>query len=781
MPSFSFSKQKFLRVPGFLLRDRLFVAACTPVVAFFLLSLLFPLPDPKPCSLILHDRHGRLIHAFLATDGMWRIKTSPEDIPAKLLAMVLAREDRWFFHHPGVNPVSLVRALAQNAVAGRRVSGASTITMQVARMLEPKERTYGNKLFEMFRALQLELAYSKEQILEMYLSMVPLGGNIEGLQTASFLYYQVPLKRLTTAQLLDLILIPRDPNRLQPDRNGELLLRERMRVGRALVALQVITPDDTASFGAIPAASTRKGLPREAPHFALRVREKHAHEALVVSSLDLGLQRTAGELLAQRMRAWQKKGVPNAAIIVGENGSRSIVVYSGSPDFQDGPSRGQVDAAKARRSPGSTLKPFLYAHEMDRGLLTPRTRLLDTPYDVEGFEAENYDGSFSGLVYADEALRRSLNVPMIRMLRQAGIGSFTKLLENVGFSSLRDQRSRLGLSLILGGCGVSLEELVAGYMTFANGGEYAPLRCELSQGNGATGVRVFSSSSAYMVTEILQGLDRPDLPNNIESAMNLPAVAFKTGTSYGRRDAWTIGYSSEYTVGVWVGDVRGFGNPDLVGSKFAAPLAIDILNAISRRRSKAVLAAPSDLRFHAVCSLSGKLPGPWCRDLVDDMYSHERTVQTPCTLCREHLVSPDRRVTYCASCLGTFPYTVISVPEYPDELLHLWRQRGERIVSLPPHNPLCSRVFAGSGPVIVSPSGGMTYFVVAAQQQLCLQASPGTGVTNHFWYINREFLARKAAGEKIFVRLPGGSHTITCVDDRGRSSSIEVTVTLLNS
>lgn len=761
--------------------DRWLQIAGIPVAAFVVFSLLFPLPEPKPYSQVLLDRNGRILQAFLATDGKWRVKTAREDIPEKLRAMVIAREDRWFLVHPGVNPVSLVRALAQNLRTGRRVSGASTITMQVARLLEPKERTYGNKVLEILRSLQLELRYSKEEILEMYLSMVPLGGNIEGLQSAALTYYQAPLIRLNTGQLLDLILIPRDPNGLRPDRNGAQLLRERRRVGRLLVSSGCLVPEDTSAFGTVSASWTRRELSREAPHFALRVRGISASRSLVRTSLDLGIQRTVEGLLAQRTPGWRAKGVRNAAVIVGENASRRVLVYLGSPDFADAASRGQVDAARARRSPGSTLKPFLFAHEMERGVLTPRTRLLDTPYDVEGFLAENYDGSYSGLVYADEALRRSLNVPMIRMLRQAGVGSFLDLLGKAGFASLQEQRPRLGLSLILGGCGVTLDELVAAYMMLANGGIYGPLVYTDAPAGAAGDTRVLTPATAYMVTEILEELDRPDLPNNFASALNLPAVAFKTGTSYGRRDAWAIGYSSDYTVGIWVGDVRGVGNAELVGSKFAAPLLIDILNSVSRRKSTAILPVPADIRVRQVCARSGLPPGRACDELLDDLYAFSRTAQSSCTFCREELVSKDGRVSYCPSCLGDHPYEVLRVTMYPPELVHFLRPRGEAPRGLPPHNPACTRVFAGEGPDIVSPSDGMTYYVVAAKQKICLQATSAAGVHDLFWYVDQRFIGRRAAAEKLFVSLHGGGHTITCVDDAGRTTSVRVTIRFVNS
>jgi penicillin-binding protein 1C len=503
--------------------------------------------------------------------------------------------------------------------------------------------------------------------------------------------------------------------------------------------------------------------------------------SLIRTSLDLGMQHTVEGLLSQRLPGWHAKGVLNAAVIVAENSSRRVRAYLGSPEFSDAASRGQVDAVKARRSPGSTLKPFLFAHEMERGVLTPKTRLLDTPYDVEGFLAENYDGTYSGLVYADEALRRSLNVPMIRLLRQAGIGSFLDLLGKAGFASLQDQRPRMGLSLILGGCGVSLDELVAGYMTFPNSGEYAPLCYEAEAAEPTEGVRVFSAPTAYMVTEILEGLDRPDLPNNFASAINLPAVAFKTGTSYGRRDAWAIGYSSEFTVGVWVGDVRGIGNAELVGSKFAAPLLIDILNSLSRRRTKAILAVPADIRIREVCARSGLVPGIACTEHLEDLYAFSRTTQATCTMCREELVSKDHAITYCPSCLGDHPYDVVRVAEYPPDLVHFLRSRGENPAGAPPHNPACTRVFTGEGPTIVSPSDGMTYYVMAEKQKICLQATTGVTVKDLFWYVDQRFLGRRPAGDKLFVHLDGGGHLITCVDDAGRTNSIRVNVRLVNS
>lgn len=753
------------------------LAAASLPALFVILSLLFPLPPLKPYSLVVEDRRGRLLQAFLATDGVWRLRTSPDEIPRKLKEILIRREDRWFYYHPGVNPFAVARAAVQNFRTGRRVSGASTITMQIARMLHPGERTYLNKAVEVFRALQLEARYSKNELLEIYLSIAPLGGNVEGLRSAALLYYTTPLERLNIAQLFDLILVPGDPNGLQPDRKAEPLLAERKRQAAEWIRKGLLSAEDSVVIWNTPALAVRRPLPRAAPHFALRVRELTPGGGDVRSSLDLGIQRTVERLLSNHLRPWKQRGVRNSAVLVVENTTREIIAYAGSEDFEDGAASGQVDAVRALRSPGSTLKPFLYAMQMDRGDLTPRRRLLDTPYDAEGFLAENYDGHYSGYVYADDALRRSLNVPMVRMLKKAGLRQFLDFTSTAGFASLAEQRPRLGLSMILGGCGVTLEELVAGYAAFPSGGKFAPLRYihEAAGGRGEE-KQMCSSSSAWMVTEILRGLDRPDLPNNFEFSVNLPAVAFKTGTSYGRRDAWSIGYSSEYTVGVWMGNVDQKGNPELVGGKSAAPLLIDILNSISGGSQKTILTQPRDIRGRLVCARSGLLPGPQCENLIEDVCSESRTSQRQCDICREALVSPDGRLSYCPSCVGDHAFRTVTVADYPAELLDFWRKSGTAYAAAPPHNPRCSRLFSGDGPSIVSPSDDMTYYFVATKQRLVLQATSGVEVREHAWYVNDTYLGRKRAGEKLFVPVSPGEHTVTCIDDRGRASSVHIKV-----
>jgi len=739
--------------------------------------ILFPLPSPRPYSLKIEDRQGRFVHAFRAVDGVWRLKTSPDEIPLRLKKILLEKEDRWFAYHPGVNPVALVRAVVQNIASGRRVSGASTITMQLARMLEPKERTIPNKFLEVIRALQLEWVYSKDELLEMYLSMVPLGGNIEGLASASLLYYQTPLERLNIAQLLDLILIPNNPNALRPDRGSDRLLEERRRRAKRWLEEGLLTQEDSVTIWSTPALAIRTPPPRYAPHFALRILQGVPDGGSVRSTIDLDLQQDVETLLSNHLRPWRKLGVQNGAVVVIDNATGGVRAYAGSEAFADEDAHGQVDAVTACRSPGSTLKPFLYALQIERGDLTPRTVLLDTPYDAEGFYAENYDGGYDGVVYADEALQRSLNVPMVRMLKQAGLAGFLQFMDRQGFVSLQAQQPRLGLSMILGGCGVQLDELTNAFAAFPRGGLWKPLAF-LEQGARDTAGtrRVFSKATAYLVTHILSGIERPDLPNNFDYALHLPQVAYKTGTSYGRHDAWCIGYSAEYTVGVWIGNVTNRGSPELVGSRSAAPLLLDIFTSISTPAKTEIMPVPQEIRQRKVCARSGRPPGPFCHHLIDDLYADGQSSATPCDICTEYLVSPDSRTTYCATCLGNHLYRTQVFAQYPAELLHFWKSRGVTQAIAPPHNPECPRVFAGEGPAILSPTDGMTYYMVARGQQLFLQAGSSVDVRVHRWYVDDRYMGTRQPGEKLFLGIVEGKHAISCLDDRGRLSTVTIEV-----
>lgn len=746
---------------------------------FITLSLIYPLPELKPNSKVIYDRNGNLLSAFLTEDGIWRMRTNPDEIPLKLKIILLEKEDRYFYYHPGFNPISIIRAGIQNIVSGRVKSGASTITMQVARMMERKERSYLNKIIEIFRSLQLEAKYSKDEILEIYLSMIPLGGNIEGLKSGALIYYETPLERLNIAQLTDLILIPNNPNKLRPDVYSGDLLKERKKISRNFIKRGVLTKTDSTIIWDSDAYAARKSIESKAPHFCLRVINASGSDDIINSSIDLSIQRKAESVLQNHIRTWENFGVRNGAVIVIKNETGEILAYAGSPDFNNAYTSGQVDAVKAIRSPGSTLKPFLYIMQMERGELTPKTKLLDVPYDSEGFYAENYDGDYSGFIYADDALRRSLNVPMIRILRETGVGEFSDYLDKFGFYSLRWQHDKLGLSLILGGCGITLEELTHAYSSLPNAGTLKNLSYVKLNDGKPKEKKVFSESTAFMITEILSGLNRPDLPNNFENAVHARKIAYKTGTSYGRRDAWSVGYTSEYTIGVWIGDAKGKGNPELSGAKAAAPVLFDIINAINHTSQREIIPQPPDIEIRKVCAESGKLPGKYCGNLIEDYYAIDKSSNQLCDIHKEFYVSLDESCFYCTTCLEDHRHNTKVYEDYPAELLTYWNVIGKYYNGAPAHYAHCPRLFNGDGPKIESPSDNMTYYITDIKQSISLSASAGIEVKRFSWYIDDEFYKNTAAGEKIFVHFQEGRRKVSCVDDKGRMSSVKFSIKIV--
>ncbi len=744
---------------------------------FFILTLIFPLPALKPYSKVVYDRNGEFLQAFLTDDGLWRLRTSPDEIPDKLKNIILFKEDKYFYYHPGINTFSILRAFAGNIFTGKRISGASTITMQVARMLERRERTYGNKLIEIFRALQLEMHYSKNEILEIYLSILPLGGNIEGLKSASMIYYQTPPERLNISQLFDLMIIPNNPNNLRPDRNPDRLYKERIITAQHFLNRKYISKQDSVIIWNTESRVKRKSLPVYAPHFTQRVRNMSDKTDLVFSTLDLNLQQKIEMLLSNHIREWRYKGIHNGALLVIDNKTGDVVAYAGSSDFYDAASSGQVDAVRAIRSPGSTLKPFLYSLLIKDGELTPKMRLLDVPYDMEGFYAENYDGTFSGLVFADEALKSSLNVPMIRLLKEKGVNEFLDFLDECRFNSLKPQRKRLGLSMILGGCGVTLEELTAAYSIFPSEGKYRKPNYILTNKNN-DGIEIIPSSTAFMVTKMLSGIERTDIPVHYRSSFFLPVIAFKTGTSYGRKDAWSIGYSSQYTVGVWIGDAKGKGNPELSGFAAAAPLLFDILNSISSFGTKEIIAEPPDIAKREVCAASGMVPSSNCPRTIVDYYSKSYTGHQFCSLHKEIFLSLDEKVHYCNSCIDNHLYKTKVFEDYSAELLSFWGKSGKHVLELPPHYRECSRIFSGEGPKILSPSDEMTYYLFSKEQKIVFNATSPVDVTEHLWYLNNKYIEKSKADKKLYLNLDAGNYKLICIDDKGRSSNIKFKVVL---
>jgi len=438
----------------------------TILLGFILLDLLFPLPERKEFSKEIHSKDGTLLTAYLTLDDKWRLRTEFEEVSPELIAAIIEKEDRWFYNHFGMNPVSLIRSLYRNIISGQTESGASTITMQVARMLEPKSRTYLNKFFEMFRAIQLEIKYSKEEILELYLSMLPFGGNIEGVKSASYIYFNRPPDKLSLAQSIMLAVIPNDPNSLRLDRSNEKIIEKRNYWINKFNNNKVFSSVDLKDASEEPIEKKRYAMPVLAPHFSYYIRNNFKGDILN-TTLNLTIQHTAENLLSRHVRKVFYKGITNGAVLVIDNKNSSVAAYCGSADFYDEGSFGQVNGITAVRSPGSTLKAALYAYAFDEGNLTPQMKFADIPTDFHGYQPENYDLKFYGNISAEFALVNSLNIPAVKLLEQVRLSNFINLLEGSGFNQIPKQKNKLGLSLILGGCGTNLHELAALFSSFA--------------------------------------------------------------------------------------------------------------------------------------------------------------------------------------------------------------------------------------------------------------------------------------------------------------------------
>jgi len=764
-------------------------AAVTAGAALALLALdrLFPFPFERlgraPAIAVL-DRDGTPLRIFLPPDQKWRTPVSLSEVPPALVAALVASEDRFQRFHPGVNPLSAARAALANLRARRVVSGASTLAMQIARMIEPKPRTLPAKVWEAFRALQLEARLSKREILETYLNLAPYGGNVEGIGAASWSRFGKPPSRLALGEIALLTALPRSPNRFDPVRHPEAALLARNRVLRQLLERGVIGAGEFWEAFRQPLPRTRPPLPFEAPHLAQYALDAHGRAGEPVrTTLDRRVQRAAEQAVARRIAELRSTGIGNAAAVVIEIDSRAVRALVGSAGFYDEARAGQVNGALARRAPGSTLKPFLFALALDRGLLAPDSYLLDIPTDFSGYVAENYDGVYRGRVTVREALVRSLNAPAVRLLSQIGLDPFLDFLRRGGLDTLDRPAAAYGLPLILGAGEVTLLELTNLYATLASGGAHRAFTVlEAASAAPAATQPLTSPEAARLVLEMLTGIERPDLPQSWELARDAFAVAWKTGTSYGHRDAWAVGVSPRYAIGVWVGNFDGSPVKGISGSRHAGPLLFDLLRGIDRAGPFGAVPRPPGLRIGEieVCSLSHERPGPFCPRTERLEQISSRTRLPVCAQHRRIFVDSRTGEALAGRCLGSRPHRARVVEVHPPELLAWWRAQGIAVSPLPALSASCGGQPPGEAPSIVSPNPATPYRLrrdapvefqkIALAARVSAHASPENG--HLFWYQDGRLVASGSPGAPIFVRPVAGAHKLVVVDETGRSDNV---------
>jgi len=575
------------------------------LATLLVLDRAFPLPLPAAhdAATLVTAADGTPLRAFADRDGVWRYPADAGSVSPLYLQALLGYEDRAFYRHPGVNPWALVRAAGQWLRNGRVVSGGSTLTMQVARILDPHTRTPWGKLKQLLRALQLEAHLDKAAILRLYLERAPYGGTIEGVEAASWAYLGKPAARLSHAEAALLAVLPQSPSTLRPDRHPERARRARDKVLDRMASLGTWTPAQVADARIEPVVARALQPPLHAALLAERLRATDPGAATIASTLDAQLQRTLEERVASYFSQLPER--TSAALLVVDNQTLEARAYVGSVAFSDPRRQGYVDMVRAWRSPGSTLKPFLYAMALDDGLIHSESLLLDAPQSFGGYRPGNFDAAFNGPVGAASALRLSLNVPAVDLLDRVGPARFAARLANAGIDLRFPRGSTPNLALILGGTGARLEDLVGAFAALNRSGIAGRVRYRPEDPRVER--RLASPGAAWIVREILESNPRPGYGVGMFDTGVRPRVAWKTGTSYGYRDAWALGGTRRYTVGVWVGRPDGTPLPGQYGAITALPLMFEVIDALPRQRADAAPAAmPASVERLDICWPGGE-------------------------------------------------------------------------------------------------------------------------------------------------------------------------------
>ncbi|WP_150571371.1 penicillin-binding protein 1C, partial [Pseudomonas fluorescens] len=567
----------------------------------WLADRIWPLPMPADdLARVVLAEDGTPLWRFADADGVWRYPVSPDEVSPLYLQALLTYEDRWFYRHPGVNPLALARAAWLNLSGGRVVSGGSTLSMQVARLLDPHERTLAGKSRQLWRTLQLEWHLSKQQILQIYLNRAPFGGTLQGVAAASWAYLGKSPKQLTPAEAALLAVLPQAPSRLRPDRHPQRAQQARDKVLQRLGEYQVWSAQQVAEAREEPLLLAPRQEPALAPLLARRLNTANS-PPLIRTTLDASLQRRLEDLLlGWRARLPERT---SAAILVVETQTMATRAYIGSIDIGDARRFGHVDMVHALRSPGSTLKPFLYGMALDDGLIHSESLLQDVPRRYGDYRPGNFSMGFSGPVSASSALALSLNLPAVQLLEAYGPKRFAAQMRMAGMPLILPPLAEPNLSLILGGAGSRLEDLVGGYAALARAGQSAQVR--LQPQDPLLERRLLSPGAAWIIRRILSGQARPDRDPHAELVQR-PQLAWKTGTSYGFRDAWSVGVGPRYLIGVWIGRPDGTPVPGQFGLASAAPLMLQVHDLLSNRDSQRgirppVEQVPASVGVAAIC------------------------------------------------------------------------------------------------------------------------------------------------------------------------------------
>ncbi|WP_461631494.1 penicillin-binding protein 1C [Labilibaculum euxinus] len=769
------------------------------MLAFLLLGLgfWFSLPSKlfhDPTSTILYSREGKLLGARIAADGQWRFPES-EQIPEKFEQSLLAFEDQYFYYHPGVNPVSLGRALIQNMKAGHVVSGGSTLSMQLVRISRKgKSRNLYQKLVEMIKSIRLELGYSKKEILALYASHAPFGGNVVGLEAASWRFFARNAKDLSWAEAATLAVLPNAPSLIYPGRNSRKLRDKRNRLLDRLVERGIIDSMTCklAKLEEIP--SKIHSLPMLAPHLLDQANVEHTGER-ITSSLNYRLQLQVNALVRKYQRNLEANQIHNMAVLVLDVETGQSIAYVGNTAKLDEENHGnQVDVIRAARSTGSVLKPFLFAGMLNSGEILPNTLIPDIPTQIAGYSPKNFNLRYDGAVPAQKALSRSLNVPAVRMLRDFGVERFHHLLKILGMSTLNRPAGHYGLSLILGGAEGTLWDLCGMYSGLARSlthyNQYNKtyytndirepvyrLQDSVKKGNLEIQSRL-SAASVYQTFEALLEVNRPDGENGWKSFSSSRKVAWKTGTSFGFRDAWAIGTTPDFVVGVWVGNADGEGRPGLTGVSSAAPVMFDVFNLLP---SGSWFDIPfEEMEEIPVCRQSGYRAGRWC-ETVDTMLVCETGLKTnSCPYHRLVHLDASKRYQVNSECEKVTNMQHVNWFVLPPAMEWYYKKRNALYRPLPPFRDDCSGTQNHEVMELIYPKGNDQIFVPIGldgiRGKVVFEMAHHDPEAEVFWHLDGDFIGTTILLHQMELSPDEGGHLLSLVDNHGNTLYKKFTV-----
>ena len=745
------------------------------ILAFWVTGYIFCLPRHLfhvPYSTVVTDRNEELLGARIASDGQWRFpprNTTPEKIKECLITF----EDKHFYHHWGVNPFAIGRAFYQNVKNKRIVSGGSTLTMQTIRLARNESRTFREKLIEMIWATRLEFRASKEEILSMYISHAPFGGNVVGLDAAAWRYFGHSADDLSWAESAMLAVLPNAPAMIHLSKGRKTLLDKRNRLLKQLLEKKTIDSSTYELAISEPLPDEPHALPQIAPYLVSRFYQERNGE-YSRSTINKGIQTQVEDLAERWSNEFGRSDIRNLAILVIDIPSNQVVAYCGNVHFDQKQGGNQVDVIQAPRSTGSILKPFLYYAMLQEGSLLPDMLLPDVPVNINGFTPQNFSMQFEGAVPASEALARSLNIPAVTMLQRYGVPKFHSFLQQIGLKTINRSSSHYGLSLILGGAEATLWDVTNAYAMMGRSLLQLPQRsCSLLLPTSriTESTDPFQPGAVWQTFDALKEVNRPE-EIDWKSIPSMQTIAWKTGTSYGFRDAWAVGVTPRYAVGVWVGNATGEGKPGLVGAQTAGPVLFDIFNLLP---SSSWFTRPAGIFVEAeVCRKSGHLKGRFCdeTDTLLVLPAGLRTEACP----YHHLVtlSANESQRIYENCANTEPTLRKSWFTLPPVWEWYYKQHHPEYKPLPPFKAGCGEDTFQPMQFIYPPMNARIKLpkqLDGSKGFLTVELAHNNPNATVFWHLDETYQAQTQDFHKISLQPAAGKHSLTAVDGEGNTIS----------